>query len=71
MLTGHGNPELIPGSYVAEGLFPALRVNPAMGRGFFPAEDQPSANPGGAGELQVLAAASGRRSERVAYGHSA
>jgi putative ABC transport system permease protein len=45
VLTGDGDPELIPGSYVAGGLFPALRVNPAMGRGFLPAEDQPSANP--------------------------
>jgi putative ABC transport system permease protein len=45
VFTGHGDPELVPGSYVAEGLFPALRVNPALGRGFLPAEDQPSANP--------------------------
>ncbi len=45
MLTGHGNPELIPGSFVAEGFFPALRVNPAMGRGFLSSEDTPSASP--------------------------
>jgi putative ABC transport system permease protein len=45
VFTGHGNPELIAGSYVAEGLFPALRVNPALGRGFLPTDDQPSANP--------------------------
>src|SRR5689334_8943679 len=32
VLTGHGDAELVPGSYVAEGLFPALRVTPVMGR---------------------------------------
>src|SRR4051794_36357360 len=26
VLTGHGNPELVSGSYVAEGFFPTLRV---------------------------------------------
>lgn len=45
VLTGHGNPELIPGSYVAEGFFLILRVNPAMGRGFLPSEDTPAASP--------------------------
>jgi putative ABC transport system permease protein len=45
VLTGHGNPELISGNYISEGLFPALRVKPIMGRGFVPTDDQPSATP--------------------------
>jgi putative ABC transport system permease protein len=45
VFTGHGDAELVPGSYVAEGFFPALRVTPALGRGFLPADDQPSAPP--------------------------
>lgn len=45
VLTGHGNPELVPGSYVAEGFFPALRVSPAIGRGLVPDDDRPSADP--------------------------
>jgi len=45
VVTGHGDAELVPGSYVAEGFFPALRVTPVMGRGFLPADDRPSATP--------------------------
>jgi putative ABC transport system permease protein len=45
VLTGHGNPELIPASYVAEGFFPTLRVTPVMGRGLLPDDDRPAANP--------------------------
>lgn len=45
VLTGHGSPELIPGSYVAEGLFPTLRVTPIMGRGLLPDDDRPAAVP--------------------------
>src|SRR5579859_2949816 len=45
VLTGHGNPELIPGNYVAEGFFPALRVTPIMGRGLLPDDDRPAAVP--------------------------
>lgn len=45
VLTGRGNPELITGNYVSEGLFPALRVNPVMGRNLLPADDKPSAQP--------------------------
>ncbi|HZI56810.1 MAG TPA: ADOP family duplicated permease, partial [Verrucomicrobiae bacterium] len=45
VLTGDGNPELIAGNYVSEGLFPALRVHPMMGRGILPADDQPAAAP--------------------------
>jgi putative ABC transport system permease protein len=45
VLTGHGDAELVPGSYVAEGFFPTLRVSPSMGRGLLPEDDQPAANP--------------------------
>jgi putative ABC transport system permease protein len=45
VLTGRGNPELIPGSYVAEGFFPTLRVPPIMGRGLLPDDDHPGADP--------------------------
>jgi putative ABC transport system permease protein len=45
VLTGHGNPELIPGSYVAESLFSTLRVTPIMGRGLLPDDDRPAADP--------------------------
>lgn len=45
VLTGHGDAELVPGSYIAEGFFPTLRVSPIMGRGLLPADDQPSAAP--------------------------
>ncbi|HEV8492233.1 MAG TPA: ABC transporter permease, partial [Candidatus Angelobacter sp.] len=45
VLTGHGNPELIPGSYVAEGFFPTLRVTPIMGRGLLADDDRPAAAP--------------------------
>jgi len=45
VLTGHGNPELISGSYIAEGFFPTLRVTPIMGRGLLPDDDHPGANP--------------------------
>jgi putative ABC transport system permease protein len=45
VLTGHGDAELIPGSYVAQGFFPALRITPIMGRDMLPADDQPAAAP--------------------------
>ncbi|MBZ5493489.1 MAG: ABC transporter permease [Acidobacteriia bacterium] len=45
VLTGHEEAELVPGSYVAEGFFPTLRVKPVIGRGFVSADDQPSATP--------------------------
>jgi putative ABC transport system permease protein len=45
VLTGHGNPELIPGNYISEGFFPALRAKPIMGRGLTPDDDQPTATP--------------------------
>ena len=45
VVTGHGNPELIPGSYVAEGFFPTLGVTPIMGRGLLPDDDRPAADP--------------------------
>jgi putative ABC transport system permease protein len=45
VLTGHGNPEFVTGSYITEGFFPALRINPAMGRGLLPSDDTPSASP--------------------------
>ena len=45
VLTGHGDAELVPGSYVSEGFFPTLRVTPIMGRGLLPADDQPAATP--------------------------
>ncbi len=45
VLTGKGNPELIPGSYVAEGFFHTLRVTPIMGRGLLPDDDHPGADP--------------------------
>src|SRR5438445_7616127 len=45
VLTGHGDAELVPGSYVSEVFFPTLRVTPIMGRGLLPADDQPAATP--------------------------
>jgi predicted permease len=45
VFTGHGDAELVPGSYVSEGFFPTLRVMPIMGRGLLPADDQPTATP--------------------------
>ncbi len=45
VLTGRGDAELVPGSYVSEGFFPALRVTPIMGRGLLPADDEPAATP--------------------------
>ena len=45
VLTGRGDAELVPGSYVSEGFFPALRVSPVMGRGLLPADDEPAAAP--------------------------
>src|SRR5579859_2838749 len=45
VLTGNGNPELIPGSYVAEGFFHTLRVTPIMGRGLLPDDDHSGAAP--------------------------
>jgi putative ABC transport system permease protein len=38
-------PELLPGRCVSEGFFPTLGVQPALGRGFLPADDQPQAAP--------------------------
>jgi putative ABC transport system permease protein len=45
VLTGHGDAELVPGSYVSEGFFPTLRVTPIMGRGLLADDDQPAATP--------------------------
>lgn len=45
VLTGHGEAELVPGSYVSEGFFPTLRVTPTIGRGLLPADDQPAGTP--------------------------
>jgi putative ABC transport system permease protein len=45
VLTGLGDAELVPGSYVSEGFYPALRVQPIMGRGLLSADDQPAATP--------------------------
>jgi putative ABC transport system permease protein len=40
-LVGHGEPEEINANRVNSELFRALRVSPALGRNFLPAEDQP------------------------------
>ncbi|HZI17771.1 MAG TPA: ABC transporter permease [Pyrinomonadaceae bacterium] len=48
-LTGSGEPERIDGRNVSAGLFPLLGVEPQLGRGFLPEEDQP-----GAGRVVVL-----------------
>lgn len=45
VLTGGEQPELLPGRCVSEGFFPTLEIEPALGRGFLPADDQPSATP--------------------------
>ncbi|HEY1936932.1 MAG TPA: ABC transporter permease [Candidatus Angelobacter sp.] len=45
VLTGHGEAELIPSSYISEGFFQTLGVKPALGRDFLPAEDKPAATP--------------------------
>jgi len=45
VLTGHGEAELIPSSYISEGFFQTLGVKPALGRDFLPSEDKPSATP--------------------------
>jgi predicted permease len=45
VLTGRGDPELVPGSYVSGGFFPTLRVTPIMGRGLLAEDDQPAATP--------------------------
>src|ERR1700731_2122093 len=42
-LIGHGEPERIEGASVTADLFPALRVQPLLGRLFTPAEDQAGA----------------------------
>ena len=45
VLTGQGDAELVSGNYISEGFFPTLRVTPIMGRGFLPADNQPTATP--------------------------
>jgi putative ABC transport system permease protein len=41
-MTGNGEPEHVDVGRVSAGFFRLLGVNPVMGRGFFPDEDQPS-----------------------------
>ncbi|HEV8182539.1 MAG TPA: ABC transporter permease, partial [Candidatus Angelobacter sp.] len=45
VLTGHGEAVLIPGTYIANGFLPALRVKPQMGRSILPSDDKPGATP--------------------------
>jgi putative ABC transport system permease protein len=45
VLTGHGEAQLIPSTYISEDFFQALGVQPASGRNFLPAEDRPGATP--------------------------
>ena len=45
VLTGHGEAELIPSSYISEGFFSILGAKPALGRDFLAAEDKPGATP--------------------------
>lgn len=40
-LTGSGSPERLQASYLTAGVFPALGVEPALGRAFTPEEDRP------------------------------
>ncbi len=40
-LTGHGEPERVDGAWISASLFPTLGVQPLIGRGFLPEEDQP------------------------------
>ncbi len=48
-MTGAGDPVRVPAATVTPGFFPALGVNPAIGRWFLPEEDQP-----GRGHVAVL-----------------
>jgi putative ABC transport system permease protein len=45
ILTGGAEPERIPGARVSASLFPLLRVNPILGRGFTPEDDRTGADP--------------------------
>ncbi len=47
--TGSGQPEHLSGEYVSASLFPILGINPLLGRGFLPQEDQQ-----GAGAVVIL-----------------
>ncbi len=40
-VVGPDSTERVAGAYVSSGFFPALGVNPLLGRGFLPGEDQP------------------------------
>jgi putative ABC transport system permease protein len=42
-VTGVGEPEAVPAMFVTHGVFPALRVNPLIGRTFTPEDDEPGA----------------------------
>jgi predicted permease len=44
-LSKPGAPEYLDGAWVSADLFPILGVTPAFGRGFFPEEDKPGAEP--------------------------
>ncbi|HEY6186737.1 MAG TPA: ABC transporter permease [Pyrinomonadaceae bacterium] len=44
ILTGAGEPERLDGREVSASFFPVLGTNPALGRNFAPAEDQPGGN---------------------------
>jgi len=44
-LTGAGDPVRVPAAAVTSGFFPAVGVNPAIGRWFLPEEDQPGREP--------------------------
>jgi len=43
-LTGTGEPEQLPGTFVSVDLFPMLGANPLLGRNFLPDEGRPGAN---------------------------
>jgi predicted permease len=45
VLTGHGEPELVSGSYISAEFLPALGVKPQFGRGLLPSDDHSSAAP--------------------------
>jgi putative ABC transport system permease protein len=43
VMTGEGEPERLLGRQVTSGIFPAMRVQPILGRAFTPEEDKPGA----------------------------
>src|SRR5262245_24552076 len=43
-LTGTGEPEILPGTFVSVELFPMLGANPLLGRNFLPYEGRPGGN---------------------------